>query len=121
MSELLENLRMEQEHYNCLDGLDRYKRIKAIADHIQHLEAENAKRVEIKDTKTVEAWAVVNDDAEVIALSPDGYFKGGVLPINALLRLVKLTGIIEGVMPKADNKREYLVEDDRGHGGQLGV
>ena len=43
MSELLENLRMEQEHYNCLDGLDRYKRIKAIADHIQDLEAENAK------------------------------------------------------------------------------
>ena len=52
------------------------------------------KRVEIKE-KTVEAWAVVNNDAEVIALSPDGYFKGGTLPINELLKLVKLTGTIK--------------------------
>ena len=53
------------------------------------------KRVEIKDTKTVEAWAVVNDDAEVIALSPDGCFKGGTLPMNELLKLVKLTGTVK--------------------------
>ena len=52
-----------------------------------------AKRVEIKE-KTVEAWAVVNRNAEIVALSPDGRFKGEALPPHSLLKVIKLTGII---------------------------
>ena len=79
------------------------------------------KRVEVQE-KTVECWAVVTFGGNIWETSRD----------ETLLRarysrhgdgfeIVKLTGTIEGVMSKADNKREYLVEDDRGHGGQLGV
>ena len=50
------------------------------------------KRVEIKE-KTVEAWAIVNRNAEIVALSPDGNFKGGALPPHSLLKVIKLTGI----------------------------
>jgi hypothetical protein len=45
MSKLLDNLRDEQHHYAGGDRSmqDRSDRIKIIADHIEHLEQENAK------------------------------------------------------------------------------
>jgi hypothetical protein len=45
MSKLLDNLRDEQHHYAGGDGSmqDRSDRVKIIADHIEHLEQENAK------------------------------------------------------------------------------
>ena len=74
-----------------------------------------AKRVEIKE-KTVETWVIFDCEGVPRCIGSENI---GNLPTGWQNR--KLTGAIEGVVPKADNRREYLMEDDRGHGGQLGV
>ena len=82
-----------------------------------------AKRVEIKE-KTVEAWAAISGAGSLVevSFSEIEIFDRYQMKVDRYgYKIVKLTGTIEGAMPKANNKREYLVEDDRGHGGQLGV
>ena len=48
----------------------------------------------VEKENAVEAWAVVNRNAEIVALSPDGRFKDEALPPHSLLKVIKLTGII---------------------------
>jgi len=73
MSELLNDLRLEQEHYKCGD-LDKSNRVKMIADHIEKLEEnlqQAEKEIELLSKKLDEVKSIYSDNDKLEGIAFD--------------------------------------------------